>query len=182
MQLLLQSREHVVVTTKRFAGDGLVPNSTLPAVIYRNTIDFGALNPEEAMAELKALADRNDWNADWHGSVFRRVHYHSTAHECLVVYRGYAKLRLGGSRFGEQYGVSQGDAIFIPAGVGHQLVEATTKFSVFGLYPLGQRYDTRWNWEKYYAASRRRIAKVFLPDTDPLYGKTGPLLTHWGND
>jgi uncharacterized protein YjlB len=167
------------VLTKFFAGDGLVPNSKFPAVQYSQAIDFSGMTAEEAMRELKELADENDWYADWVGSVYRRTHYHSTAHECLVVFKGRAQLRVGGTRFGELLILTEGDALFIPAGMGHQRVTSSEDFTVFGLYPLGQKWDLKWNWEKEYAPSRRRLPKVFLPEKDPIFGNESPLLKYW---
>lgn len=162
-----------MVVARRFKSDGLIPNSKLPALIYCSAVDFRSADVKQAQKELTKTADDNEWYLDWVASVYKRVHYHSTAHEALVVFRGRGSLQLGGSRFGETYYIKGGDVVLIPAGVGHQRIRSTRDFTVFGLYPKGQKWDLRWGWRKEYASSLRRIKRVPPPKADPLFGKNG---------
>ena len=170
-----------------FRDDGLVPNSDLPTILYRGVVEFENSDEPHAMEAVHAHVSMNGWRADWKGSVFRRVHYHSTAHEALVVYRGEAQLQLGGRRFGEDVMVKRGDVLIIPAGVGHERMTITKHFLVFGLYPDEQDWDLNWGWQKERGNRRGRvdynIKRVPLPHpklyTDPIFGPGGPLMDLW---
>ena len=165
--------------SRTFSTDGLVPNSRLPAVIFKQAVIFGNLPEKSAEIELKALADSNEWHLDWTDKVYSWTHYHSTAHEALLVFRGEATLKLGGENVGSDYQVESGDAVFITAGLGHQAISYTGDFTVFGLYPKGQKWDLRRAWKRNYIASVRRIKNVLLPTADLLFGKCGPLMDYW---
>ena len=89
-----------------------------------------------------------------------------------------ALLKLGGSH-GEEFRVRPGDVIIIPAGVGHQCLDASEDFQVVGAYPRGEEPDLLRSGEADLKVARERIAKVPLPEQDPLHGKDGPLLQLW---
>lgn len=163
-----------------FQNDGLVPNSKLPVLIYRNAVDFfGIVGVEQSKEKLSKVVSKNQWYLDWVASIYRRLHYHSTAHEALVILCGRSSLRLGGNRFGIIRKVTPGDVVLIPAGVGHQRMESTDDFMVFGLYPKGQKWDLQWGWRREFNNSLQRIRKVLLPAADPFFGKNGPLKQYW---
>ncbi len=115
------------------------------------------MKADEAMADLKRRGLETGWNLEWLWKVYKRPHYHSTTHEALVVYRGFATLRLGGHRLGTLVEVGQGDAILIPAGVAHQAVERTENFQVFGFYPVGAK-----PWDMLFCRKKERA--VALPN------------------
>ena len=167
------------IITGRFVNDGIVPNNPdLPVVICRDVITFGSTDAEETQIFLGDQVSQNDWCCEWFGSVYRRLHYHSTAHEALIVFKGIADLQIGG-KSGREFRVYPGDMILIPAGVGHERVFSAFDFIVFGCYPNGQQWDMQWGWRKNLADSLIRIAKVPIPKSDPLYGKNGPLRKQW---
>lgn len=165
--------------TYQFADDGIVPNSKLPAIVYRGAITFTESDEEPAGDELDDHVQEHGWYLSWTDSIYRRVHYHSNTHELLVVFNGTAKVELGGRRLGKVVEVKGGDAILIPAGVGHRRIESSNDFTVFGLYPIGKKYDLCWDWERLRARSRSRVRRVALPAEDPLFGKGGPMLKEW---
>lgn len=163
-----------------FADDGIVPNHPkLPAIVYDGAVTFNEPDDEPAGEALDDLVQENGWFVSWTGSIYRRVHYHSNTHECLVVFNGVAKVELGGRRLGKVIEVKGGDAILIPAGVGHRRIESSKDFIVFGVYPIGKQYDLCWDWERLRARSKARIRRVPLPADDPFFGKGGPMLKEW---
>lgn len=167
------------VISRTFSRDGALPNSVLPAVIFKKAVSFGSFAERESEQELKSLADKNEWWLDWTDKVYSWTHYHSTAHEALVVFRGEATLKLGGENIGSDYQVKSGDVVLIPAGLGHQAVSYTGDFTVFGLYPKDQKWDLRRPWKRNFNGSVDRIKKVSLPVADLLFGKYGPLMDYW---
>ena len=111
-----------------FKDDGFIPNSRFPVILtFGHMVNLRAKNVVEAEVEanLKNRALKTGWNLEWLWKVYKRPHYHSTTHEALVVYRGWANLWLGGHRLGKVMLVSPGDTIVIPAGVAHQAVDRT---------------------------------------------------------
>ena len=89
---------------------------------------------------------------------------------------GSARVRLGGDR-GVVLDVKAGDALLLPAGVGHQNLGASADLLVIGAYPKGQDWDlcrqARSQKELY------QIARVPLPSRDPICGVCGGLNEHW---
>ncbi len=106
-------------------------------------------------------------------------HYHSNAHEVLVVVGGGARLDFGGPE-GVTVEVGAGDAVVIPAGVGHRNAGSSGGFSVVGAYPRGQQaYDLRTGEEGERPEVLENIRAMPLPQTDPLFGDAGPLVRRW---
>lgn len=52
-------------------------------------------------------------------------------------------------------------------------------FRIAGAYPGGADYNTRRATPDDFAAALPEIGQVPLPDSDPVYGEAGPLLTVW---
>lgn len=175
---LWSTREAVPVTpeTLQLEGDGAVPNSPLPALVYR-----GDAAPDgDAAAAFEHLFTANRWPAQWDGSVFPFHHYHSTAHEALGVSAGWARLQLGGER-GPVVEVSAGDAVVLPAGAGHCRIEHGGNFTVVGAYPANQpQWDLLEADPSGHDAAAQRIDRVPLPEADPVAGEDGALIRLWG--
>ncbi|ULB11875.1 cupin domain-containing protein [Cereibacter azotoformans] len=129
----------------------------LPVLLYR-----AALPGDTDAAE--DLFRRHGWFPEWRNGIFRYDHHHSTAHEVLGVLQGRAMVRIGGPE-GEQVCLSRGDAVVLPAGTGHCLIEASDGFQVFGAYLPGQDWDICRAPAD--AETRRRIERVTVPDRDP---------------
>ena len=123
--------------TFRLDDDGVVPNSKLPLLLYRGVLDANAGDPAAAFEDLFA---RHRWAGSWRNGIYDFHHYHSTAHEVLGIARGHASLRFGGAR-GRTVDVVAGDAVVIPAGVGHKNEGASVDLLVIGAYPDGMSYD-----------------------------------------
>lgn len=159
-----------------FVDDGDVPNNPLPLIVYQDAIDPKAGDPAVA---FETLFRRHGWGGSWRNGVFPFHHYHSTAHEVLGIAAGEAEVRFGGEH-GQTLTVRAGDAVLIPAGVGHKRLSATHDLLVIGAYPGGQRADLMREGAEDKAGIRRRVKAVPLPDADPVAGGTGPIAEHWG--
>ena len=158
----------------RFEDDGSIPNNpTLPLLVYPQALSD--LDP----SRCKELLAENGWGGAWVNGVFPYHHYHSTSHEVLCVVGGSASIAFGGPD-GETVEVSAGDAVVMPAGVGHCNKGSENDFSVVGAYPPGQEnYDLRTGEEGERPAVLENIHNAALPQSDPLFGGRGPLLRLW---
>lgn len=158
--------------------DGTFPNNAkLPLIIYK-----GAVEMEEGDATLvEKLFKDHRWGGSWRNGIFPYHHYHSTAHEVLGIYRGSAKVQLGGPH-GIQTEVSAGDVIIIPAGVAHKNLEASLDFACVGAYPPGQSFDMNYGKAGERPEADQNIRRVAFPPTDPVYGDRGGLMKQWGLD
>lgn len=162
------------MVTRTPPGDDYIPNSELPLLIYREALVL----PEDAADFIEHQLATNRWEGTWRNGIYPYHHYHSTAHEVLVVYQGSARVQFGGD-LGPIETLSLGDAVIIPAGVGHKKLMEWDNFSVVGAYPRGQDPDLRRGLTKERAEAVENIARVRLPTSDPLYGPTGILLDYW---
>lgn len=158
-----------------FKDDGLIPNSPLPLVVRRGAIPPAASDPAAAFETTFA---RNGWTNSWRNGIFDYHHYHPNTHEVLGIAAGSATVRFGGDN-GETVGVTAGDVVVIPAGVGHALIHSSGGLLVVGAYPDGAEPDYRRDDAQAIAAARQRIAQVPLPDADPVDGADGPLMRLW---
>jgi uncharacterized protein YjlB len=158
-----------------FEDDGIFPNSRLPLLLYRRELRADGKDSASIFEERFAA---NDWTNSWRDGVYPFPHYHSTSHEVLGVFRGSAKLRLGGDG-GQIFDVAAGDAIVIPGGVAHQNLGASADFGVVGAYPGGRNWDLLRGLPGERPEADRNIAALPLPDNDPLYGADGPLNQIW---
>jgi uncharacterized protein YjlB len=172
------ARSEASIVTARFGDDGLLPNSSLPVILYR-----GAVMPDgqDAAVAFERRFARNGWTNSWRDSVYPFHHYHSTSHEVLGIARGSAVLRLGG-REGSDVEVTAGDVILLPAGTGHKRVSASADFLVVGAYPEGRDWDLIEPYREtaeVHDQALRRIAALPLPQLDPADGEGGPVSRFW---
>ncbi len=151
------------------ADNGTIPNSRLPLLVYHKAVDVAAEGP---LALIEATLRAHGWGGGWRNGIFPYHHYHSTAHEVLVAYRGSARVQFGGEA-GIVASVAPGDVVIIPAGVGHK------DFGVIGAYPRGQAWDICYGRAGERPRADANIARVPLPSADPVFGREGPLLAHW---
>jgi uncharacterized protein YjlB len=155
--------------------DGVFPNSRLLLLIYRGAISLPERDPA---AVFEQLFESNGWSDSWRNGIYTYHHYHSTAHEVLGVYRGSAKVQLGGEH-GVAHEVHAGDVILIPAGVAHKNLDSSRDFGVVGAYPEGQKMDMNYGKPSERPRVDENIARVPLPKLDPVFGKDGPLKEKW---
>jgi uncharacterized protein YjlB len=157
--------------------DGLIPNNArLPLVLYRQALAPEGLSgkPERA---FEALFRSNGWLGAWVDGIYDFHHYHSTAHEVLGIAKGAASVKFGGPQ-GAVIELAAGDAVVIPAGVGHCLIDGEDLI-VVGAYPEGQDWDLCRATEVDRAKALENIPWVPLPRLDPVFGPEGPVLTLW---
>ena len=156
--------------------DGAIPNNAeLPLLIYRQAV---ALPDDDPAAVFEALFTANAWPAAWRNGIHPFHHYHNTAHEALGVFSGRATACFGGEN-GVRTTVAAGDVIIIPAGVGHKGIEATPDLGIVGAYPAGTVPDLCRGLSGERPACLEAIARVAVPQCDPVYGPGGPLRAHW---
>ncbi|KUM43287.1 cupin [Pseudomonas sp. EpS/L25] len=152
-----------------FADDGIIPNSRLPVLLYRQL----PLQGSDRAAALERLFAEHDWPPQWRYGVYDYHHYHPNAHEVLGVAQGEATLRLGGEQ-GQDVSVAAGDVVVLPAGTGHRSLASSADFLVIGAYPPGQEaFITQRADPAAHARSLELIAQVPLPATDPVTGREG---------
>jgi len=160
-----------------FADDGDVPNNHLPLIFYGGAIDPKLGDPAIA---FETLFGAHGWGQGWRYTVYPFHHYHSNVHEVLGVAKGEAKLCFGGEAGGTVISVTPGDAVLIPAGVGHKRVSASNDFLVVGAYVIGSpSADLYREGAEDKARIRARIAAVPLPPTDPVGGVAGAMRELW---
>jgi uncharacterized protein YjlB len=170
---LLRARK---AKTFRFKDDGLIPNHPRwPFVIYKGAVRLpSTLDPA---AVFEDLFESNGWGDSWRDGIYDWLHYHSRTHEVLGIARGSGKVQFGGAK-GRTVLLKAGDVAILPAGTGHQCLNASEDFLVVGAYPPTGTYD-----ECTSAADRNKaltsIPKTARPRKDPVYGKDGPLLKAW---
>lgn len=164
------------VQVQRLEDDGAIPNNAaLPLLVYRQAV---ALPEDDPAAMFEALFTANGWPAAWRNGIHPFHHYHSTAHEALGVFSGRATACFGGEH-GVRMSVSAGDVVVIPAGVGHKGIEATSDLGIVGAYPTGTGPDLCRGLSGERPACLEAIARVAVPQSDPVYGAGGPLCEHW---
>ncbi|MGB6408560.1 MAG: cupin domain-containing protein [Planococcus donghaensis] len=155
-----------------FKDDGRIPNNTTLSVIYYPAV-FKA-NPEK----IEQVFNEHGWRNSWTGGVFNYHHYHSNTHEVLGVRSGSAVLRIGGDH-GENFRVSTGDVVLLPAGTGHKLLESSQDFQVIGAYPEGKSYNLKTGKVEERPFVLDDIQNTPVPKTDPVFGSSGPVTKHW---
>lgn len=149
------------------ADDGLVPNNPLvPLTVYRAAFKAGDTGAER---RIQTLFARNGWSGGWVNGIYPFHHYHATAHEVLGIARGWAQVQFGGPQ-GLIMRVEAGDAVIIPAGVGHCCIDGSADLSVVGAYPGGCAYDTQRATPAARIKALPLIAEVPAPERDPVTG------------
>ncbi len=159
-----------------FENDGMFPNNKLPLLLYRQAVDPGL---SSLASVIESHLARNGWADSWRNGVYPFPHYHSTAHEVLVVYSGRATIEFGGPVNGAAVDVVAGDGVVIPAGVAHQRLDSSADFAVLGAYPDGQQWNLLRGEPGQLRVALENIAAVAQPQADPFYGADGPLPRCW---
>ncbi len=68
--------------------------------------------------------------------------------------------------------------VILPAGTGHRNLGSSADLLVVGAYPNGMRWDLRRGDSAEHDEVLANIARVPLPDQDPVTGAHGPPLMH----
>ena len=163
-----------------FRDDGETPNNqNFPFLIYRQAVvQDGKHDPAAIFEELFA---KNGWTDSWRDGIYDFLHFHTHTHEVLGIARGSARVQFGG-KHGPVLDVRAGDVVIHPAGTGHQRIEKSNDLLVVGAYPEGSgggKYNEPKAGDVSIEEARRAIAKVGVPDADPVYGASGPLIRLW---
>lgn len=159
-----------------FEDGGAVPNNpALPLLVYRQVSGLGL---GDVATAIEARFGQNGWGQGWRNGIYPFHHFHSNAHEVLGLASGRAKVRFGGAS-GVSLELLAGDVVVIPAGVGHKREAGSADLLVIGAYPPGADPDLVEEGDGDGRALRESIRAVPVPDTDPVLGTDGPLLTIW---
>ncbi|GHF62316.1 uncharacterized protein YjlB [Deinococcus metalli] len=142
------------------APNGRVPNSALPVRVYRAALKDRS--PERIGAHLAA----REWTNSWQNGIYPYHHYHSTAHEVLVIARGHVTVTLGGEG-GPHLALAAGDVLLLPAGTGHRRDSGSDDLLVVGAYAGGRAWDTCRPEQTDPDAARERTARVPLWTHEP---------------
>ena len=167
--------------TPRVIAHRLEPSGGIPnhprwgLLLYPAAVIIAGTDPAAA---FEALFDRNRWPAAWRNGVHPFHHFHTKAHEALGVYSGEVTVQFGGED-GVVVTARPGDVIVLPAGTGHKKVSSRGALGIVGAYPAGQRPDMCTPLLSSAKRSAEAVARVPLPECDPVYGAGGPLFTHW---
>jgi uncharacterized protein YjlB len=156
--------------------NGNFPNNPrLPLLLYKQVLPIKENNLAQKFEEM---FEKNHWGSCWRNGIYSYHHYHSTAHEVLGIYNGWANVQFGGSD-GVIVKVEKGDAVVIPAGVSHKNQGASGDFACVGAYPSGQDYDMNYGRDGERLTTDTNIERVPMPLTDPISGKSDGLINYW---
>ncbi|PVY82438.1 cupin domain-containing protein [Pantoea ananatis] len=152
-----------------------VPNNPLPLIIWPRVVP----EDEENIATwFEETFEKNGWPPDWRDQLFPYMHYHPNTHELLGVAEGWAEVLFGGDS-GRMITLRAGDALLIPAGVGHRQVSASEDFLAVGAYPEGLKPEILRDEIGQLKLSQEKVKKVPLPKRDPFTGKAGAMTEIW---
>jgi len=153
---------------------GGVPNNPLPLIIWPRVVP----EDEEIATWFEKTFEENGWPPAWRYPIFPYTHFHPNTHELLGVAEGWAEVLFGGDS-GRMVTLRAGDAVLIPAGVGHRQVSASDDFMVIGAYPHGMSPETLRDEPAKLKMAQEQVKKVPLPTQDPFTGKEGALTEIW---
>ncbi|KAF2035321.1 hypothetical protein EK21DRAFT_106862 [Setomelanomma holmii] len=161
-----------------------VPNNSLPALVYRNVLPA----PHDSET-AKKLCEGNHWEKRGEWGAITTAHFHPNTHECYAIIQGESRLVLGRPRpsggeepaGGVEVDVATGDVVVVPAGVSHRSLTSSGGYRYIGVYP---RTNPKWRnnfcrGEESLEDLKQEIAKVQMPEADPVHGIDGPLMRIW---
>lgn len=170
-----QTNDTFELVTLQLSENGNFPNNReLPVLLYKNVFSFSETDPA---ATIEKAFSANNWGGSWRNGIFSYHHYHTTAHEALGVYGGWAEVQLGGPGQ-EPIRIEKGDLVVLPAGTAHKKLDSGDGFAVVGAYPDGQDYDMNYGDENL-QKMQEIISKVQRPKKDPVFGTDGKMFEYW---
>ena len=170
------SKDSPRVIAHLLAPSGAIPNHPRwPLLMYPGAVAHAAA---DLATVFEQLFDDNGWPAAWRNGVYPFHHFHCDAHEVLGVYSGEATVQFGGDD-GVVISARPGDVIVLPAGTGHKKLLSHGALGIVGAYPAGQHPDMCTPLLSSLKRSAAAVARVALPQRDPVYGAGGPLFNHW---
>lgn len=155
--------------------DGIFPGSIFPVLFYRGVLKLPFLF---ASASIRGIFGKHDWDNTWRAGIFTYRHYHSNTHEALGIARGETVLELGAEQ-DVCLTLRKGDVVVIPAGVAHRNLGKENDVVCVGGYPGGMQYNMKYGKAGERPEADDEIAKIPLPEYDPIFGKNGPLVRIW---
>lgn len=171
-----QTNMNVEIITIQFKENGDFPNNPiLPVLLYKDVFDFTS---NDAASVIEQTFARNNWKGSWRNGIYTFQHYHSTAHEALGVYNGWAEVQLGGPE-SKIVRIEKGDLVVLPAGTAHKKINSGGGFAVVGAYPDGQSWDMNYGKPGESGKAKQNISQVKLPTNDPVFGKKGRIFDFW---
>jgi uncharacterized protein YjlB len=161
----------------RFEDDGETPNNPrLPLLVYRAAVDLAG--ERDPAVPFERTFARHGWADGWRNGIYPFLHFHTATHEVLGIARGHATVQFGGAR-GQALTVEAGDVVVLPAGTGHRRIEASGDLLVVGAYPRNASFDQKRPDQVDHEKTVAAIARVPLPEMDPVHGSNGPLMRIW---
>jgi uncharacterized protein YjlB len=171
-----QINKNAEMVTLSLTDNGNFPNNQeLPVLVYKKVFDF---TEGESAATIEKVFSENNWGGSWRNGIYSFQHYHSTAHEALGIYGGWAQVQLGGPG-NKPVRIEKGDLVVLPAGTAHKKISSGDGFAVVGAYPDGQTWDMNYGKDSELAKTKQNIANVALPKNDPVFGKGGKMFEYW---
>lgn len=168
--------QHVNIIRHLLTDDGTFPNNgQLSLLVYRNAL---RIESKSAGSDVEHLFESNGWSNSWEDGVFDYHHYHSIAHEVLGIISGSSRIQFGGPQ-GISLMLEAGDVVIIPAGVAHKNLGGENNFKCVGAYPGGGDYDIKYGKAEERPLTDENIKKVPIPESDPVFGLSGPLIKEW---
>ena len=162
------------LSTYNIPSHHLLPNNPSPGrPLY---IYHSVFSSSSSPSAIEAHVPTNGFAPQWRYTMYSQSHYHSTTHEFLAVFSGRAKLLFGGEKNpGKvEVEVAAGDAILVPAGVSHRLMEDVEDvFQMVGSYPKGCSWDMCYG-KAGEEGKAQAVKEVKWLEKDPLYGDDGP--------
>ncbi|EAU43111.1 hypothetical protein FP2506_09716 [Fulvimarina pelagi HTCC2506] len=154
-----------------------IPNSNLPLIVITGEIEADQLTANDVQQRFR----RHGWQGTWVYTVFDYWHFHLDGHEVLTCVSGEAVVGFGGEEAngGITLPMLPGDTVIVPAGVGHKRLSGSSEFKVVGGYPPGQSGTITRAGTVDVEASKREIAKLALPERDPISGAAPGALNAW---
>ncbi|KAI9811870.1 MAG: hypothetical protein M1827_005221 [Pycnora praestabilis] len=155
----------------------LIPNTSIqnkPLLIYHSafTSSISASAIESHLSSIGVV------DPHWRYTMYSTTHFHSTAHEVLCISTGRARLCFGGEDNPKRVELvlGKGDAVVVPAGVGHRLLEDLDGgFEMVGSYEKGKSWDMCYG-KKGEEEKVKGIGKLGWFGRDPVYGDEGPTI------